>query len=74
MTPKVGFHYTRYDLAQNDEGLRDATRSVPSASLDAGLFFDRPWDFRGERFFQTLEPRLLYVRTPYRDQTRLPNF
>jgi LPS-assembly protein len=74
VAPKVGFHYTRYDLAQNDAGYVDATRSIPFGSVDAGLYFDRPWDFRGDRFLQTLEPRLFYVRIPYRDQTQLPNF
>ena len=74
VAPKVGFHFTRYNLSPNDEGLANATRNVPIASVDAGLFFDRPWDFRGERFLQTLEPRLFYVRVPYRDQSRLPNF
>lgn len=74
VTPKVGFHYTRYSLSGNDEGFADASRSVPLASVDAGLYLDRPWDFRGMRFQQTLEPRLFYVRVPYRDQSRLPNF
>lgn len=74
VTPKLGFHATRYNVSPNGEGFEDATRSVPLASVDAGLFFDRPWDFRGERFLQTLEPRLFYVRVPFRDQSRLPNF
>jgi LPS-assembly protein len=74
VTPKIGFHYTRYSIAANDAGYEDATRSVPFGSVDAGLFFDRPWDFGGASFFQTLEPRLFYVRIPYRDQTKLPNF
>ena len=33
---------------------------------------DSAWFGRAQR--QTLEPRLLYVNTPYRDQTGLPNF
>ncbi len=74
VTPKVGFHSTRYNLSSNEEGFANATRNVPIASVDTGLFFDRPWDFRGERFLQTLEPRLFYVNAPYRDQSRLPNF
>lgn len=73
-TPKVGFHHTQYDLAANELGLQNATRGVPLASVDAGLFFDRPWEGRGGRYLQTLEPRLFYLRVPYRDQSRLPNF
>ena len=74
VTPKIGFHYTKYKLSQNDDGYEDATRSLPAGSVDAALYFDRPWDFRGARYFQTLEPRLFYVRIPYRDQAKLPNF
>ncbi len=74
VTPKAGFHYTSYNMAANEEGYADATRSVPLASVDAGLFFDRPWSFAGRDYYQTLEPRLFYVYVPYRDQTKLPNF
>jgi LPS-assembly protein len=74
VTPKVGFHFTRYSIAENAGGFTDATRSVPLASLDAALYFDRPWDLGGRAYLQTLEPRLYYVRVPYRDQSRLPNF
>ena len=74
VTPKAGFHYTSYNMAANEQGYADATRSVPLASVDAGLFFDRPWSFAGRDYYQTLEPRLFYVYVPYRDQTRLPNF
>ncbi len=74
VTPKAGFHYTNYNLSANDGDYADATRSVPLASVDAGLFFDRPWQFAGRSFYQTLEPRLFYVYVPFRDQSRLPNF
>jgi LPS-assembly protein len=75
VTPKAGFHYTRYNLTENNlDDLPNSTRSVPIGSVDAGLYFDRPWGFGGGRYQQTLEPRLFYVRIPYRDQTRLPNF
>ncbi|MGE0358282.1 MAG: LPS-assembly protein LptD [Burkholderiales bacterium] len=74
LTPTAGFHFTRYNLTGNGDGMTDATRSVPLASVDAGLYFDRAWELRGRGFQQTLEPRLYYVRVPYRDQSRLPNF
>ena len=74
VTPKAGFHFTRYNVSGDTQGLEDASRSLPIASVDAGLFFDRPWDFRGTSYFQTLEPRLYYLNIPYRDQSRLPNF
>jgi LPS-assembly protein len=74
VTPRVGWHYTEYRVDENTSGVEEGTRSVPMTSVDAGLFFDRPWEFRGERFVQTLEPRVFYLHVPYRDQSRLPNF
>jgi len=49
-------------------------RSLPIASLDAGLFFDRETTIGDKPFLHTLEPRLFYLRTPYRDQRELPIF
>ncbi|MFG3448564.1 LPS-assembly protein LptD [Stenotrophomonas sp. NPDC047960] len=49
-------------------------RSVPIASLDAGMFFDRETTIGGTSYLHTLEPRLFYLRTPYRDQSDLPIF
>jgi LPS-assembly protein len=57
------------------DGRRDASRLVPTLSVDARLAFEREtrmWFGRPLR--QTLEPRLLWVRTPYRRQDTLPNF
>ncbi|WNH50942.1 LPS-assembly protein LptD [Stenotrophomonas oahuensis] len=49
-------------------------RSMPIVSLDAGMFFDRETEINGKSFLHTLEPRLFYLRTPYRDQSDLPIF
>ncbi|WP_413975214.1 LPS-assembly protein LptD [Stenotrophomonas acidaminiphila] len=49
-------------------------RSLPIASLDMGLFFDRETDIGGRSYLHTLEPRLFYLNTPYRDQRDLPLF
>jgi LPS-assembly protein len=50
------------------------TRSLPIGSVDAGLFFDRETDIRGDHYIQTLEPRLYYLYAPYRDQDGIPTF
>lgn len=50
------------------------SRSLPIASLDAGLFFDRETSIRGNPFLHTLEPRLFYLNAPYRNQDDLPSF
>lgn len=75
ITPKVGIHHTRYNLDANaatpDE---NPNRTLPIVSLDSGIAFDREIELRGERFTQTLEPRLFYVYVPFQDQSLLPNF
>ncbi len=50
------------------------SRSQPIGSIDAGLFFDRNTRWRGEEYLHTLEPRLFYLNSPYRDQSALPLF
>lgn len=49
------------------------SRAVPGASIDAGLIFERPAGSNATELW-TLEPRLLYVYTPFRDQSALPLF
>jgi len=58
------------------EQFRDKTpsRSLPITSVDAGLYFDRPATILGDGYLHTLEPRLYYLRTPYRDQSDIPVF
>lgn len=75
VTPKVGVHYTRYDLS-SAAGTHGSTpdRMLPIFSLDSGVVFDRNIAVRGERFTQTLEPRAFYVYIPYTRQSFLPNF
>jgi len=74
--PKLGWQLTRYVLDRNPDypGVLSASRSLPIFSLDSGAYLDRNMSWRGERYLQTLEPRLYYVRIPYRDQTALPVF
>lgn len=72
--PSARWRYTTYDLEDTDP-LQDSTpsRSLPEYSLDIGLAFERYWGSRQQRL-QTLEPRLMYVYVPYRDQSDLPLF
>ena len=75
ITPKVQLHATRYEFdAPLGNGLRTASRVVPTFSLDTGLQFERNASLFGRSFTQTLEPRAFYVRTPFRDQSLLPNY
>lgn len=77
LRPGAAWDYTRYQLrddssggAGTDYGLQ---RSLPVLSLDSGLQFERAAGSQGQRSI-TLEPRLLYVYIPYRDQSQLPVF
>jgi LPS-assembly protein len=76
ITPKLQLHATsyRYDSPFPTTGNSADSRVVPTFSLDSGLQFERPADFFGRSFTQTLEPRAFYVRTPFRDQSGLPNY
>jgi len=74
VVPKVGYHFTRYDTDANSDGVESGTRSLPIASLDAGMYFDRTLTFGERSYLQTLEPRLYYLYVPFRDQSKLPNF
>ena len=74
ITPKAGFHATRYQLTRNDAGRESGTRTVPIVSVDSGLSFERPLTLWGESISQTLEPRLFFLYVPFRDQSRLPVF
>ena len=74
LTPKIGYHLTRYDLTQNTIGYASQTRSLPILSLDSGLAFERPTTFGGQGYTQTLEPRLFFLYVPYREQSTIPIF
>lgn len=75
LTPRVSLNHTRYDLGRSLVGGRDSiTRTVPVFSIDSGMFFERDSAFLGQSYRQTLEPRLFYVRVPYREQQDIPIF
>lgn len=72
--PAMQLHLRQYRFDQPQGGLSQAGFALPTFSIDSGLFLDRDTTLFGRRFQQTLEPRLVYVRTPYRDQSMLPNY
>lgn len=75
LTPRLQLHATHYtfDRALADGALQ-ASRVLPTLSLDAGLVAERDARWGGRDWLQTLEPRLFYVHTPWRDQSLLPNY
>lgn len=85
ITPKLKYAYTKYDLDLDGTGKQDMVRagqtfnssqdrSVPIASVDSGLYFDRATQWFGKNYNQTLEPRLFYLYVPEKDQSDIPVF
>nr|WP_241093424.1 LPS-assembly protein LptD [Xanthomonas sp.] len=76
--PTLAWRYTAYqledDLADTLGGDTSPSRSLPIATVDTGLYFDRDTRFGDTNYLQTLEPRLFYLYTPYRNQDDLPIF
>lgn len=75
VVPKLSVNAARYggQGASKQPGV-NTSRVIPSLSVDAGLEFERSALAFGRDTRQTLEPRVLYVRTPYREQSGLPNY
>src|SRR5690606_39136165 len=75
LTPSLSLHASTYSLSNRPAGSPDSfTRVLPTLSIDGGLIFERSASFLGKPMTQTLEPRLYYVYTPYKNQSVLPSF
>ena len=75
LIPKLSFNAASYTLDQPVANVRgDASRLIPTLSVDSAWTFERDTTWFGRALRQTLEPRLLYVNTPYVRQSDLPNF
>ncbi len=74
--PGASFEHSLYSLNNNKNS--SLSRSLPTFTLDTGLFFDRNLKksklLFNKALTQTLEPRILYTYTPYKDQSELPVF
>jgi LPS-assembly protein len=75
LTPSLLFNAAAYDTDQPmADGSSRGSRTIPTVSVGGGAEFERPTEFFGRPLRQTLEPRLLYVYTPYVAQAGFPNF
>ena len=77
ITPKFGYSYTHYNLSPYADFYPnggEVARELPITSVDSGLYFDRPVNWFGDSFVQTLEPRLYYLYIPQTNQADLPVF
>lgn len=68
--PSLTLRHTEYEL--DDGSNTRISRSLPTASIDSGLVFER--NVRKGQYVQTLEPRLFYTYTPFREQSAIPVF
>jgi len=74
-TPKIAMSHTQYQLNNQTPGAAtDPSRTAPIYSIDSGLYLEREITLGKHSFLHTLEPRLYYLRVPYRDQSDLPLF
>ncbi|HHH39713.1 MAG TPA: LPS-assembly protein LptD, partial [Sedimenticola sp.] len=75
IVPKASMKYTAYSLTDEAPGTDDTPdRTLPIASVDSGLVFERAGDWFGSHATQTLEPRLFYLYIPNKNQKALPDF
>ncbi len=76
--PRMAWRYTGYELVDDPDHYgytnHSPSRSLPIASIDSGLVFERDTSLFGHAYKQTLEPRLYYLYVPYRDQRDQPIF
>jgi LPS-assembly protein len=74
VVPSASYRHIAYGLSGVSPGEDESPSfGAPTLALDAGLNFDRSTG-RGGQLRQTLEPRVLYSWTPYREQDGLPVF
>src|SRR5438067_967995 len=75
-TARGGVHFRDYSLDTTTPALpeRHPQVTVPIASLDAGLVFEREARILDTDVSQTLEPRAFYVYIPFRRQDQTPVF
>lgn len=75
VTPKIGVNYRKYSISGQQGDTPDSISvTLPIFSVDSGMTFERPSNWFGRDYTQTLEPRLYYLNIPYKDQSDIPLF
>jgi len=75
ITPAVALDHTQYELKDTLPGQStDPSRTLPIGSLDVGVILERTMKSGGGDRIHTIEPRMLYVHVPYREQADMPIF
>jgi LPS-assembly protein len=69
LVPRLSVNAAAYEFDQAlSDGRQRFSRAIPTLSVDAGWTLEREWSLTGRPLRQTLEPRLVYVYTPWRNQ------
>ena len=72
--PSIAWRATQYELSNTTPGEPSSpSRTLPIASVDTGLKLERAAGSHGQRTI-LLEPRVMYLYVPYRNQRDLPVF
>lgn len=75
VAPSLLFNAASYYTDQPmPNGSTTGSRLIPTFSVGSGAEFERRTEWFSRALRQTLEPRLLYVYTPYVSQSNYPNF
>ncbi len=72
--PRARVNLAQYRTAETSGATVQASRSIPTLSVDSGLVYERDTNWLGRAYVQTLEPRAFLTWTPFRDQSALPNY
>jgi LPS-assembly protein len=73
LSAAASWRYTQYSLDGMASGSDSPSLSAPITSIDTGLVLERAAGSQGHKV-QTLEPRLMYLYVPYRNQDDMPVF
>ncbi len=69
----LSYNLTTRNATQNTNFDSNPEISIPVFSIDAGVFFERNLQW-GNGIVQTLEPRIFYLDSSFKDQSALPDF
>ena len=69
--PNIGLHHSEYIFTKNQNRIK---RTLPIYSVDSLLNFERGISIADSNYIQTLEPRIYYVKIPFKNQSNIPLF
>ncbi|MCP5141519.1 MAG: LPS assembly protein LptD [Chromatiales bacterium] len=76
ITPEIEIGHTQWHLVDAGANGADPNQylTVPSFALDSELFIEKEFEFDGDEYIHSVEPRIRYTYTPNIDQSTRPIF